>query len=292
MPRREARVDLPKTVVLAVLVAVVAIPLRSRAEPQAQAAVSEDPRRLVALADELVRADRLPEAEDALRRALLEMPDAIPIAVNRASLLFRLSRYAEAEGVLRGVLDRSPDHPLAHYFLGAIALRAGGRGGGTDPEAAARHAEVALAGFSGQDPAGRFRRAETLYLLGEARFALGEEAAGESAVRASLETTPFRPGPRYLLARHLIRAGHREEGEQELVVFTKAKAASEAVAHAGSLFRDANRPDLAESSLRHALTLWPDHPPAMELLARVLAATGRTEEAEAIRSRFRNPRTR
>lgn len=288
--RREPRGDLPKIATLGVLVAIVAILSASKAEPQVEAAASEDPRRLVALADELVRADRLPEAEDALRRVQQAMPDAVPIAVNRASLLFRLSRYAEADKVVRAVFDRSPLHPVANYLLGAIAMRAGGPSGGTDPEAAARHAEVALAGFSEQDAAGRFRRAETLYLLGEARLALGEEAGGESAVRASLEIAPFQPGPRYLLARHLIRAGRREEGRRELEVFAKAKAASEAVAHAQSLFHDANQPDIAESSLRHALTLWPGHPPALRLLAQILATTGRTEDAQAIRSRLGNSR--
>lgn len=247
--------------------------------------MSENASRLVALADGLVRADRLPEAEDALRRAQQAMPDAIPIAVNRGSLLFRLSRYAEADSVLRTVLDRSPRHPIAHYLLGAIAMRDGGRGK-TDPVAAARHAEVALAGFSEQDPSGRVRRAETLHLLGEARLALGDETAGEAAVRASLDIAPFQPGPRYLLGRHLIRAGRVVEGTRELEVFAEAKAASEAVALTISLFRDGNQPDIAEASLRRALTLWPDHPPALQALAELLTATGRDTEAEAIRSRL------
>lgn len=258
-----------------------------RASGQQAAGATENPRHLVALADELVRADRLPEAEDALRRALLEMPGAIPIAVNRASLLFRLSRYAEAEVVLRGVLDRSPDHPLAHYLLGAIALRAGEPGGA---DAAARHAEAALAGFPDDYAAGLSRRAEALYLLGEARLALGDQAAGQAAIRASLDIAAFQPGPRYLLGRHLILAGRVVEGTQELEVFAKAKAASEAVTLAVSLFHDGNQPRIAEASLRRALILWPDHPPALHALAELLASTGRNAEAEAIRGRLRRTR--
>lgn len=256
-----------------------------RASGQQADGATENPRHLVALADELVRADRLPEAEDALRRALLEMPDAIPIAVNRASLLFRLSRYAEAERVLRSVLDRSPDHPVARYLLGAIALRAGGPGG-ADADAAARHAEAALVGFSGDYAAGLSRRAEALYLLGEARLALGDQVAGEAALRASLDIAPFQPGPRYLLGRHLIRAGRLVDGRQELRIFAKAKAASEAVALALSLFHDGSQPGIAEASLRHALTLWPDHPPALQALSELLASTGRNTEAEAVRDRL------
>ena len=213
------------------------------------------------------------------------MPDAIPIAVNRASLLFRLSRYTEADEVLRGVLDRSPDHALAHYFLGAIAMRAGGPGG-VDPEAGARHAEAALAGFPDNGRAGPSQRAEALRLLGEARLALGDGAAGEAALRASLEIESFQPGPRYLLGRHLIRTGRVEAGTQELEVFSKAKAASDAVAVAASLFHDGNHPAVAEPHLRHALGLWPDHLPALQLLVDVLASTGRTAEAESIRRRL------
>lgn len=274
-----------------VLCALLVLPGMASGQEAAHGVPSEDLRRLVALADELVRADRIPEAEDTLRRVLLRMPDATPIAVNRASLLFRLSRYAEAEEVLRGVLDRSPDHPLAHYFLGAIAMRAGGPHG-ADAEAAARHAEVALAGFSDRDPAGLSRRAESLHLLGEARLALGNEDAGEAALRSSLEIESFRPGPRYLLGRHLIRTGRGEAGRQELGIFAKAKEASETVASAMSLFRDAGQPLAAETRLRHALAVWPDHPPALDLLAGLLASTGRSAEAEEIRNRLDRRRRR
>lgn len=260
-------------------------PATAKGQEPVGSAPPEDLGRLVALADELVRADRIPEAEEALRQVLLRRPDATPIAVNRASLLFRLSRYAEAEEVLRGVLDRSPDHPLAHYFLGAIALRAGGPGGG-DAEAAVRHAEVALAGLPDRDPTSRSQRAEAFHLLGEARLALGDGDAGEAAVRASLEIAPFQPGPHYLLGRHLVRAGRLEEGRWQLETFDKAKRASEAVTLAVSLLRDGHQPDAAETHIRLALRLWPDHPPALQLLLEVCAATGRADEAESIRRRL------
>lgn len=275
---------------VAVLYALLAFPATAKAQEPVADTPPEDLRRLVALADELVRADRIPEAEDALRRVLLQRPDATPVAVNRASLLFRLSRYAEAEEVLRGVLDRSPDHPLAHYFLGAIAMRAGGPGG-VDAEAAAHHAEAALAGLSDHNPAALSQRAEAYHLLGEARLALGDGHAGEAAVRASLELAPFQPGPRYLLGRHLIRTGRVEAGKQELEVFAKAKAASEAVAEAASLFHDGNQTTVAEAHLRRALTLWPDYSDALQLLATILASTGRVTEANAIQSRLRTLRT-
>ena len=101
---------------------------------------SAHPRRLAGLAELLTRADRIPEAEEALRRALIAAPQA-PLAATRASLLFRLSRYAEARDVLMQVIEREPDHPFAHYYLGAIALRT------ADSEAALQHAQRAISGF-------------------------------------------------------------------------------------------------------------------------------------------------
>lgn len=272
--RQRRAIRPPGVGAVAVLSASLAFPATTKGQEAVWSAPPEDLRRLVALADDLVRADRIPEAEDALRQVLLRRPDAIPIAINRASLLYRLSRYAEAENVLRGVLDRSPTHPLAHYFLGAIAMRVGGPGG-VNAEAAVRHAEAALAALTESDPARLSQRAEAFHLLGEARLALGDGDAGEAAVRASLEIAPFQPGPRYLLGRHLIRTGRVEAGKQELAVFIQAKSASEAVALAAALFHDGNQSAAAESHLRRALTLWPEHPLALRLLAEIRVGTGR-----------------
>lgn len=281
--RRTTRI--PGVGAVAALCALLMLPATAKGQEVVGDAPPEDLRRLVALADELVRADRIPEAEDALRQVLLRRPDAIPIAVNRASLLFRLSRYAEAAVVLRRVLERSPAHPMAHSFLGAIAMRAGGPGG-VDAEAAARHAEVALGGLSDSDQVALSQRAEAFHLLGEARLALGDWDAGEVALRASLELESFEPGPRYLLGRHLIRTGRVDAGTQELRVFDKAKRASEAVTLAVSLFREGHQPNPAETHLRRALSLWPDHPPALSVLVEVLLATDRAAEAESIRRRL------
>ncbi len=153
-------------------------------------------------------------------------------------------------------------------------MRAGGPGG-ADAEAAVRHAEVALAAFPESDPARLSQRAEAFHLLGEGRLALGDADAGEVALRASLALQPFQPGPRYLLGRHLIRTGRVEAGTLELAVFSKAKAASDAVAQAASLFHDLNQPAAAEAHIHRALGLWPDYPPALQLLAAIVAATGR-----------------
>lgn len=243
---------------------------------------SGDPRRLAALAELLTRADRIPEAEEALRRALIAAPQATPLAVPRASLLFRLSRYAEARDGLTPVVEREPNHPFAHYYLGAIALRT------ADPEAALQHAQRAISGFPENgggmgDPGGRV---DVSHLLGEAQLAAGEPSAGEASLREAIRLAPFYPGPGYPLGRYLIERGRTREGEEELEMFAAAKGASEAVALGIARFRDAEDPIAAETELRRALELWPEHPPALAALAGLLRATGRDEEAAALEARL------
>ena len=249
---------------------------------------STDPRRLAALAELLTRADRLPEAEDALRRALLAAPQATPLAVTRASLLFRLSRYAEAREVLGPIVEHEPNHAFAHYYLGAIALRT------ADPETAVRHAQRAITGFpeNAGTAGGSDGRAEALSLLGEAQLAVGEATTGEASLREAISLAPFHAGPRYLLGRHLITSERVTEGERELATFAAAKAASEAVTLGISLFRDAGKPEAAEAELRRALELWPDHPPALMALVGLLRAAGRHEEVRALEARLAAVRQR
>lgn len=186
------------------------------------------------------------------------------------------------------VIEREPNHPFAHYYLGAIALRT------ADPEAALQHARRAISGFpengGGTGDAGG--RADALHLLGEAQLAAGEQNAGEASLRKAIRLAPVHPGPRYLLGRHLIESGRTREGEEELETFAAAKRASEPVALAIALFRDAGDPNAAEKELRRALELWPDHPPALAALAGLLRTTGRDEEASALEARLPDHRQR
>lgn len=247
---------------------------------------SADPRRLAAPAELLTRADRIPEAEEAPRRALIAAPQATPLAVPRASLLFRLSRYAEPRDVLMSVVEREPNHPFAHYYLGAIALRT------ADPEAALQHAQRAIAGFPehGGGVGDTGGRADVLHLLGEAQLAAGERNAGEASLREAIRLAPVHPGPHYLLGRHLIESGRTREGEQELEMFAAAKEASEAVALGISLFRDAGDPNAPEKELRRVLELWRDHPAGRAALANLLRATGRREDARVLPPRLNTVR--
>ncbi len=215
-----------------------------------------DPRRLALLAELLTREDRIPEAEKALERALHLAPDQAGLAVTRASLLFRLSRYDEARGVLGPVLGRHPDHPFAHYFLGAILLRVG------DPQEAVRHARRATEATGDEAPP----RAEALHLLGEALLAVGEDAAGEAALREALAVAPWHPGPAYLLGRLLLRTGRDAEGARLLDRFSRARRAAEAVEIGIQLL--ARDPAAARAQFQEALRIFPGHPEAARQLAR------------------------
>ncbi len=239
---------------------------------------ANDPQALVALAGLLTRADRIAEAEATLARVLATAPDATPLAVTRASLLFRLHRYREAKEVLDAILARTRDHPFAHYFLGAIALRL------DDPETAAQHAERAVAAFPrGARPAHSDPLADALDLLGQARLELGDHAAGEGALREALRIQPHRPGARYLLAQSLLEREGVEDGMVEQEIFAAARAASEAVGLGTSLLGDSAA---AEAEFRRALRIWPDHPLALLALANLLEATDREAEAADLRLRL------
>ncbi len=246
----------------------------------------DDPRRLGLLADLLARAGRVPEAEQTLALALRSAPDRTELVVARASLLFQLSRYDEARAVLEPVLAGSPDHPFAHYYLGAILLRTG------DPVGAARHAERALGRMTPDAPGGGIPRhaeafhpgsaaegghsgaggdrilprAEALHLLGEARLRVGDDAPGEAALREALEVAPWHPGPAYRLGQHLVGVGRAAEGARLLDRFARARRAAEAVELGIHLLpRD---PVAAERQFREALRVFPGHLPAARLLAR------------------------
>ena len=215
-----------------------------------------DPRQLALLAELLAHEDRIPEAEEALGRALRHAPDQAGLAVTRASLLFQLSRYDEARGILERVLARHPDHPFAHYFLGAILLRVG------ETEAAVGHARRATEAAGEEVPP----RAEALHLLGEALLATGEHAAGEAALREALALAPWLPGPTYLLGRELLRTGRDAEGARMLDRFSRVRRAAEAVETGIALLpRD---PAAARALFEEALRFFPGHPEATRQLAR------------------------
>ncbi len=218
--------------------------------------VGDSPAELVLLAELLARSDRIPEAEAVLARA----PAHSELAVTRASLLFELSRYDEARALLESVLETT-DQPFAHYFLGSVLLRIG------DPAGAARHARRAIPRLpAATDGETIPPRAEAQHLLGEASLRLGDDEAGEAALREALDLAPWHPGPAYLLGQHLIASGREGEGSRLLDRFSRARRAAAAVEVGLQLLgRD---PEAARREFAEALRIFPGHPPATALLAR------------------------
>lgn len=72
-------------------------------------------------------------ALNALDRAVTLLGDDPDVLLERGIALFELSRVDEARKQLSEVLERSPDDPWAHHYLGLLLERAG------DPRGAERH---------------------------------------------------------------------------------------------------------------------------------------------------------
>ncbi len=66
---------------------------------------------------------RTPEAEAALRTALVVDPRFVPAAVNLADLYRAAGREAEGEQVLRDILKQDPRSATAHHALGLLLVR-------------------------------------------------------------------------------------------------------------------------------------------------------------------------
>ncbi|HJS72796.1 MAG TPA: tetratricopeptide repeat protein, partial [Vicinamibacteria bacterium] len=62
----------------------------------------------------------LPQAAEALGRALALAPEQDALRVTRGAILFELRRYQEAKNELEVALARSPGAARAHYYLGAV----------------------------------------------------------------------------------------------------------------------------------------------------------------------------
>lgn len=100
-----------------------------------QERVSSDPRNPAAwndLGNLLVFENRLPEAEQAYRKALTLSPADTSIRFNLALLLQQNERAEEAESELRQILGLDPRHAWAHYQVGVLLAARNDRGEALD----------------------------------------------------------------------------------------------------------------------------------------------------------------
>jgi tetratricopeptide (TPR) repeat protein len=224
----------------------------------------------------------LPQAVDALSRALDLAPDQDGLRVTRGAMLFELRRFEEARQELELAVSRRSGLALAHYYLGAV-YQALAR-----PDDAEKAALEAIA----RSPAPQAAPLESMeaepgvaarHLLAEIRFARGENA--ESLLREVLEVEPDHASARYLLARTLQKRGEEDEARRELERFEAVKRAESRLVQSRQLLVLGRRKE-AMAELAAAVESCPDHARALFLLGRELARGGRGPEAGAIFERL------
>ena len=263
-----------------------------------------NPIALVKLGQEAIRSGEPEEAERLLSRAHRALPDEPTIAVSRAQAMKLLGRNAEAEAILLSLVEKHPSNAAPYYMLGELySVSASNQ----DAAAAERAYRKAIE-LEPESAVARAALAAALTRLGRT----GE--AAEEAGRIP-DTTPGRPDQLLGISKALLDAGQMEKAARLLERvspgdFTSATALNslaEAFHLAGrddralsaldradrispalaathrnrALLRRASG-DLpgAESDLIAALALEPDDWKTRLALARLLALSGRLEEAK------------
>jgi tetratricopeptide (TPR) repeat protein len=218
----------------------------------------------------------LPQAVQALDRALALAPDQRGLRTTRGAMLFELRRFDEARRELERVLAEDSRAALARYYLAAVYRSQG------ELDRASAMAETAVRllpetsavslGSEEYAPAAAARQ-----LLAEIQFERGEEP--EALLREVLALEPAHASARYLLARVLLRRGRNEEAEVELERFRRIKRVDEHLRQGRELARLPGKRDAALSELRLAVEADPEDARALFALGLELLREGKPEEA-------------
>lgn len=206
-----------------------------------------------------------------------ETPDA---AFAKAEALLRAGRGVEAEGVLRALLARRPDHPGATHYLGLLAKE---RGALEEAEALMRRAILLAPG-----------EASFHNNLGNLMRARSDLPAAESLYRRAVALMPSYAEAHFNLGLVLKERG---QSEAALASFSAALQLNPSYAEAHTqmavLLRDARRFDEALHHLDAALNAKPKHFSARYYRGTVLAAAERHAEAvpEFTRALAINPKS-
>jgi tetratricopeptide (TPR) repeat protein len=177
----------------------------------------------------------------------------------------RAERYAEAELLLRDVLEAEPDDPYALFLLGNCALLAG------------RSAEAA--GLLERALAFRPAHRSTRILLARAQLAAGRPVE----VLTTLESLAADP---HLAQVHSLRGtalNSLQRPSEAIEAFRVALAAApddpEALLNCGNAHAELGDPALAETMIRRAIACRPELAEAHASLGHLLAEAGRLDEA-------------
>jgi tetratricopeptide (TPR) repeat protein len=180
----------------------------------------------------LASAGRTADAEAVLRALIEAEPDCLPALDDLAVLLLGAGRAAEAETAARASLQRAPDGADAHNNLGSALLR---QQRAAEAVAPLRRALELQPGF-----------AEAAYNLGWARLGSGDDAGGVAALQRAVELRP--DDARYLTA-------------------------------LSAVLRERNWPEEALALAEHAFALAPQELSVRLTLARAARAIGDTARA-------------
>lgn len=224
----------------------------------------------------------LPAAADCLRRSVELAPRRSDFRVNFGNLLRGDGRLREAEEQYSIALELEPNSRIARLALARLLNESGAH------EAARAEAQKLVV-----DDA---HDAEAWAALGQARRALGDLVAAETAYRRALE---LKPG--YGVARHNLGAllGELKRAEESLAELDLAAAAGIGGAqlqfNRGRALMELGRLDDAEHALSAAVTAAPRDVQSQALLARLRFMRGDPDfarELAAAASRFKEPALR
>lgn len=177
-------------------------------------------------------------------------------------------RFAEAEGLYRGILAESPDHADALHLLGVLAHQAG-------HHAAAEGLINRALAVAGPDPV-------YLYNLASVSLALGRPADAATQARSSLGLNPDEPRTYHRLGVAARRIGRWDEAEAAFAQAVRlAPGYADAHYSLGSLLNAAGRLKEARTHLEEAARLAPANAQARNDLGSVLLALGDHDAAAA-----------
>ena len=224
----------------------------------------DHPTVLHALGVALAQIGRLQEAEAHLTRAVQREPGVANIRFDLAALRDAQGRPDEAEGILRELVGRFPDHAAAWAGIGAYRMDA-------------------------NDPAGAARAFERAYRAAPDRLSHATQAAallppdeGAAILAELFERMPDRQELLLPLAELLMRADQIAEAEGVLNILKGLDPKSAVVRrHLGQVYARQSRLTLAASELYEAMLRDPDDAVTWTLISTVRERLGDSEGAVA-----------
>jgi tetratricopeptide (TPR) repeat protein len=225
-------------------------------------------------AAELVAENRVAEAYELLEAAVEREPDSVAHLVAFAETCQRLGRVRKGVRAIERARELAPDSPRA-LFVSAQLDR--DRHRPADAIASVRRAAEL-----------RPKNVDSRILLGNLLIANADHAGAVEAFEAAHRLAPDDPRALGGHGQALILVGRHEEGEPLIDGYLEQFPNDGDALYLRGLARfRAEDFDAAETDFRRAIAVAPHLPAPYHNLARILQASGRTEEAASMRERHR-----